>query len=119
MPAALLSSSVKMCTANGSATAWENPTTRRFGSSFFPSTLATLKFLERNPATMSYPNPQEAPNEFLDHLKSLNLIIAVNAFLHNQNRPIRETNGRLNEGTAQEWCERIDTHLVSTIQSDN
>jgi hypothetical protein len=92
---------------------------RHFGSSFFPSTLATLKFLERNPGTMSYPNPQEAPNKFLDHLKLLNLIIAINAFLHNQNCPIRETNSWLNEGIAQEWCERMDTHLVSTIQSNN
>jgi len=62
---------------------------------------------------MAYPNPIEAPMDFLAHLKSLDLQFAVNAFAHYQNQPI-ETNGRLNEGTALEWCERMDTSLVST-----
>lgn len=68
--------------------------------------------------TMAYPNPREAPKEFLEHLKSSNLGIAVTAFLHYQIRPTVAPNGRFDEGTAQEWCERMDTLLVSSIQSN-
>lgn len=62
---------------------------------------------------MSYPDPLEAPNAFGDYLKTLELHFAVTVFGHYQNRPI-DTNGRFVEGMTQEWCERMDTLLVST-----
>lgn len=61
---------------------------------------------------MSYPNPKEAPNAFLDHLKSLNLDSAVVAFLHDQTWPSQQPNGRLDEIKAHEWCDRMDSLLV-------
>jgi hypothetical protein len=64
---------------------------------------------------MSIPNPQEAPQEFEAYLKSLKLEIAIPAFLHNQNCPVPGPNGRLDEGSAQNWCERMDTILVNLI----
>jgi len=64
---------------------------------------------------MSMPNPQQAPQEFKAYLKTLKLEIAIPAFLHNQNRPVPGPNGRLHEGRTQDWCERMDTVLVSSI----
>jgi hypothetical protein len=62
---------------------------------------------------MAHPNPREAPEEFSNFLKTLNLDIALTAFVHNQNRPTAGPDGRLSEGTAQDWCERMDAILVS------
>ena len=62
---------------------------------------------------MPYPNPKKTPATFLDHLRSLNLDSAVTPFLHNQTRPSQTPNGQLDEVKAQEWCERMDSLLVS------
>jgi hypothetical protein len=62
---------------------------------------------------MSYPNPREAPEEFSRLLNTFNLDIAVTAFLHSRNPPLPEPDGRLSEAKAQQWCDRMDTLLVS------
>ena len=64
---------------------------------------------------MSFPNPQDAPRDFLEHIKSLNLDSAVAAFLHLQTRPAN--NNRLKEAKVMEWCERMDTLLVHLVLS--
>ena len=61
---------------------------------------------------MSYPDPIEAPNSFGDYLKSLGLQFALTVFGHYQNRPI-VTNSQFEEVVTVEWCERMDTLLVS------
>jgi len=61
---------------------------------------------------MSVPDPTEAPDAFGEHLKSLDLRFAQTVFGHYQNRPI-QSNGRFDEVTTLEWCERMDTLLVS------
>jgi hypothetical protein len=88
----------------------QTPTTRRFGSSSFIPSTCNVQGPEHS--TMSYPNPKEAPNAFLDHLKSLDLDSAVVAFLHDQTRPSQQPNGRLDEVKAHEWCNRMDSLLV-------
>ena len=67
----------------------------------------------RYPLThMSFPDPIEAPNAFGEHLKSLGLHFAQAVFGHYQNRPIG-SDGRFNELATMEWCERMDSLLVS------
>jgi hypothetical protein len=63
---------------------------------------------------MSFPNPIEAPNSFLDYLKSANLDFATTVFVHYQTRP-GPSNGRLDEGPTTEWCEQMDALLVSKV----
>ncbi|KIM74956.1 hypothetical protein PILCRDRAFT_14020 [Piloderma croceum F 1598] len=58
---------------------------------------------------MSYPDPQDSPRDFLDHLRSLNLNAAITAFLHKQTRP--PLYGRLDVDKAHEWCDRMDALL--------
>jgi hypothetical protein len=60
---------------------------------------------------MVFPNPLESPNEFHDYLKGFDLGIAVTAFGHYETRP-DETSTRLDEGTASQWCERMNVLLV-------
>ena len=65
---------------------------------------------------MSIPSPTELPDAFLEHLKSLGLDIAVTSFVHYQNRLVLSPSGRYDEAPTQEWCERMDSLLVSSIQ---
>jgi hypothetical protein len=65
---------------------------------------------------MSIPNPATHPDAFLEHLKSLDLDLAVNTFTHYQNRPVQSPDGRYDEQSTQEWCDRMDGLLVSSIQ---
>ena len=88
----------------------QTPTTRHFGSSSFIPSTCNVQGPEHS--TMSYPNPKEAPNAFLGHLKSLDLDSAVAAFLHDQTRPSQQPNGRLDEVKAHEWCNQMDSLLV-------
>jgi len=63
---------------------------------------------------MSIPSPLLSPDNFLAHAKSLGLDAIVTPFIHYQNRPLPSLlGGRYDEGAAQEWCERMDTLLVS------
>jgi len=63
---------------------------------------------------MSIPDPSLSPDEFLAHVTSLDLNTIVTPLLHNRNRPLPSLpGGRYDEGAAQEWCERMDTLLVS------
>ena len=62
---------------------------------------------------MSVPNPLENPTEFLERLRQTNLDPAVTAFLHYQNRP--SIHARLQVFTVQEWSDRMDATLVSTV----
>jgi hypothetical protein len=64
---------------------------------------------------MAFPNPIEAPNSFLDHLKAANLDFGTTVFAHYQSRPGPSSNGRLDDIPATEWCERMDTLLVSNV----
>ncbi|KIM73060.1 hypothetical protein PILCRDRAFT_15544 [Piloderma croceum F 1598] len=57
---------------------------------------------------MSYPKPSEAPEEFFHYLKSLNVDIAVTAFVHNRNQPVPGPNGQFRHDAAQNWCEQMD-----------
>jgi len=61
---------------------------------------------------MSFPDPTQAPSSFGDYLKSVGLHFAQTVFGHYQNRPT-ESNGRFQEVTTLEWCERMDALLVS------
>ncbi|KIM76992.1 hypothetical protein PILCRDRAFT_12357 [Piloderma croceum F 1598] len=60
---------------------------------------------------MSFPNPYEAPEDFFQFLKTLNLDIAVTMFLHSRSWPLPGPNGRFKEDVAQMWCKRMDLLL--------
>jgi len=67
---------------------------------------------------MSIPSPVLSPEEFLAHVKSLGLEAIITPFVHYQKRPLPLLpGGRYDEGTSQEWCERMDTLLVSFLLS--
>ena len=61
---------------------------------------------------MSFPDPTEDPLAFLGHLKTLNLIFAINAFDHYLIHPA-DLGCCLDEGLASSWCDCMDTLLVS------
>jgi hypothetical protein len=82
----------------------------------FSTSIKHIATSGRNLGEMAFPSPTQAPNDFRDYLKSLNLNLALNTFSHYQNRPIETLNGRLIEDTAQQWCERMDSLLVTTWQ---
>ena len=63
---------------------------------------------------MAFPNLTDDPTAFRDHLKASNLDFAIIAFNHYLARPADSSN-HLNEVTAYDWCERMDTLLVSFI----
>src|SRR5258705_5076566 len=65
---------------------------------------------------MSIPSPTELPDTFLDHLKSLSLDLAITTFNHYQNRPVHSPSGRYDVEPTQEWCEHMDSLLVSKFQ---
>jgi hypothetical protein len=94
--------------------AWE-PDDTSFGSfnSYQLPSVASLT------GTMSIPSPTELPDAFLEHLKSLGLDPAVTTFIHYQKRPVLSPGGRYDEAPTQEWCERMDSLLVSAIQFPN
>jgi len=62
---------------------------------------------------MAFPDPTQAPEEFGDYLKSVELHFAQSVFGHYQNRP-HESNGRFPPVETLEWCSRMDTYLVSS-----
>lgn len=62
---------------------------------------------------MSFPNPTEAPEDFFEYLKTLDLDIALTTFVHSRNQPVPGPTGRFKEDVAQFWCERMDLLLVS------
>jgi hypothetical protein len=62
---------------------------------------------------MSYPDPIDTPEQFLDHVKSLSLNAVIAAFTHQQNRPAPSPDGRLNEAKIQNWCDQMDFLIVS------
>jgi hypothetical protein len=64
---------------------------------------------------MAFPNPGEAPQAFLDHLKPLNLHSVVTAFEHYETRPIQAPGTRYDDNATQQWCDRMDTLLVSAF----
>jgi hypothetical protein len=64
---------------------------------------------------MSIPNPINDPNAFLEYIKTLGLDLAVTTFAHYQNRPNPSPGRRYDEKSTQEWCERMDSLLVSCI----
>jgi hypothetical protein len=67
---------------------------------------------------MATPSPLRSPNDFLEHVKLLGLEAIVTPFIHYQHRPLPSLpGGRYDEGIAQEWCERMDTLLVSFFLS--
>ncbi|KIM73248.1 hypothetical protein PILCRDRAFT_15395 [Piloderma croceum F 1598] len=59
--------------------------------------------------TMSYPDLQDSPRDFLNHLRSLNLDAAITAFLHKQTQP--PLYGQLDMDKAHEWCDCMDALL--------
>ena len=61
---------------------------------------------------MAFPNPIEAPVEFINHLKATHLDFAVNAFHHYEAQP-KESATWLDEELTKEWCDRMDALLVS------
>jgi hypothetical protein len=63
---------------------------------------------------MAFPNPNDSPDAFMDHLDSLQLALAADSFRHYHARPVPLQSGRFEEHSAQEWCERTDLFLVST-----
>src|SRR5882757_8240084 len=70
----------------------------------------------RSSGNMTMPSPLLSPNEFLEHVTSLGLDSIIAPFVHYQNRPaLSLAGGRYDESATQEWCERMDTLLVSTI----
>ena len=62
---------------------------------------------------MSFPNPVDLPTEYLNHLTSLGLNCTVSTFNHFQTRIVQAPGVRLNESHSVEWCERMDSLLVS------
>jgi hypothetical protein len=67
---------------------------------------------------MSFPSPLLSPNEFLDHVRSLGLEAIITPFLHYQDQPLPSSaGGRYDIRATQEWCDRMDTLLVSPILS--
>ena len=63
---------------------------------------------------MAFPNLTDDPAAFCDHLKASNLDFTIIAFNHYLARPADSSN-HLDEVTAYDWCERMDTLLVSFI----
>ena len=63
---------------------------------------------------MAFPNLTDDPTTFRDHLKASNLDFATIAFNHYLARPADSSN-HLDEVTAYDWCEQMDTLLVSFI----
>ena len=61
---------------------------------------------------MAFPNPIEAPVEFINHLKAAHLNFAVNAFHHYEAWP-KESATWLDEELTKEWCDWMDALLVS------
>ena len=53
---------------------------------------------------MAFPNPIEAPVEFINHLKAAHLDFAVNTFHHYETRP-KESATWLDEELTKEWCD--------------
>jgi hypothetical protein len=66
-----------------------------------------------NLGKMPFPNPLEAPDDFAEHLKSLNLDLLLTIFSFCRTRPVKDPNVRYDEDSAMEWCERMDSLLVS------
>ena len=63
---------------------------------------------------MAFPYPTDDPAAFRDHLKASNLDFTIIAFNHYLAQPVDSSN-HLDEVTANDWCERMDTLLVSFI----
>ena len=63
---------------------------------------------------MAFPNLTDDPTAFRDHLKASNLDFAIIAFNHYLAQPADSSN-HLDEVTAYDWCEWMDTLLVSFI----
>ena len=64
---------------------------------------------------MSFPSPLLSPNEFLDHVQSLGLDSITTLFWHYQQWPVPSSPGsRYDMSDMQEWCEPMDTLLVSS-----
>jgi hypothetical protein len=66
---------------------------------------------------MSIPDPTEHPDNFLEYLKSLGLDLVATAFFHYRTQPIVSPGGRYDVKSTQEWCERMDSLLVSSAQA--
>jgi len=64
---------------------------------------------------MSIHNPIDDLNAFLEYIKTLGLDLAVTTFTHYQNRPNQSPGCWYDERSTQEWCERMDSLLVSWI----
>ncbi|KIM79997.1 hypothetical protein PILCRDRAFT_9886, partial [Piloderma croceum F 1598] len=60
---------------------------------------------------MSFPNPYEAPEDFFQFLKTLNVDIALTMFLHSRSQPLPGPNSQFKEDVAQMWCEWMDLLL--------
>jgi hypothetical protein len=74
----------------------------------------TIAILQgRNLGKMPFPNPLEAPDDFAEHLKSLNLDFLLTAFSFCRTRPVKDPNVRYDGNSAVAWCERMDSLLVS------
>ena len=61
---------------------------------------------------MAFPNPIEAPVEFINHLKATHLDFTVNAF-HHYEAQLKESATRLDEELTKELCDWMDALLVS------
>src|SRR5882762_17694 len=67
------------------------------------------------PVNMSFPSPLLSPNEFLDHVRSLGLDSITTLFRHYQRRPVPSSpGGHYDMSDTHEWCDRMDTLLVSS-----
>ena len=65
---------------------------------------------------MSFPDLIQAPEDFLVHVNAFGLDSISTAFVHYQKRPIQSAGGRYDEDSAEQWCECMDTLLVSSFQ---
>lgn len=65
---------------------------------------------------MAFPSPTDAPDAFLRHLTASNLEFGSTTFQLYLARPLPQS-GRLDEASAQQWCEKMDSSFVSRVLS--
>jgi len=61
---------------------------------------------------MTFPSPTDAPEAFLRHLTVSNLDFGSSTFQLYLARPLPQS-GRLDDASAQQWCEKMDSCFVS------
>ncbi len=61
---------------------------------------------------MSFPNPVQEPDAFMDYLKAENLFFCLSAFQHYRTKPGEVSDDRLDEADVMTWCREMDSLLV-------